>query len=130
MEKKRDKRDNLLPGKYKFTAEDHEKARQVKHEKAEQRKAFRNIFNAMLGKEVKYKHGEKLTVAEAIAMKQIENALKGDPKAFEIVRDTSGQKPVDKIEIGKIDRNQSLNELKEVFDDDASGEKPDTENKN
>lgn len=39
-----------------------------------------------------------LSGAELIALKQFQKALKGDTHAFEVVRDTAGQKPVERVE--------------------------------
>ena len=39
--------------------------------------------------------GKNLSVDEAIIIKQVEKALKGDLQSATFVRDTSGQKPVD-----------------------------------
>lgn len=38
--------------------------------------------------------GKNLTVEQAMLIAQIQKALKGDPKAFELIRDTSGQNPI------------------------------------
>lgn len=46
---------------------------------------------------------KKITTSEAMAMKAIKEALKGDWKAWELVRDTAGQKPVDKVKVTTID---------------------------
>lgn len=64
------------------------------------------------------KTGETMSGAEAIAMAQYKKALKGDAKAFELVRDTSGQKPVEKVEQVNIDGEylDKVNELKAYFD--------------
>lgn len=78
---------------------------------------IRAALEALLEKEYKGKNGEELSGAEAIALKQMEKALKGDTRAFEVVRDSAGQKPVDKVEVTQIEREQSLQELKELFDD-------------
>lgn len=63
------------------------------------------------------KTGETMSGAEAIAMAQYRKALKGDAKAFELVRDTSGQKPVEKVEQVNIDGEylDKVNELKAFF---------------
>lgn len=42
--------------------------------------------------------------AEAIATKQMEKALRGDTKAFEVVRDSSGQKPIEKIMVAEVEQ--------------------------
>ena len=46
---------------------------------------------------------KKITTSEAMAMTAIKGALKGDWKAWELVRDTAGQKPVDKVKVTTID---------------------------
>lgn len=51
--------------------------------------------------------GEKkeLSGAEAIILKQFEKALKGDSKAFELIRDSSGQKPIDKVMVAEVEQS-------------------------
>jgi hypothetical protein len=55
--------------------------------------------------------------AEAIAIKQFEKALKGDTRAFEIVRDTAGQKPVEKIQVDEVEK-ESIDELERMILDE------------
>lgn len=64
---------------------------------------IRLAMEALLEKQYKGKDGKQLSGAEAIALKQMEKALKGDAKAFELVRDTAGQKPIEKVEQVNID---------------------------
>lgn len=40
---------------------------------------------------------------EKISLALIQKAIKGDTKAFEVIRDTIGEKPVDKHEVAEID---------------------------
>lgn len=42
--------------------------------------------------------GNKMTGAEALTIKLFEKALSGDSRAWEILRDTAGQKPAEKVE--------------------------------
>lgn len=67
------------------------------------RRDLRLALEALLEKEYRGKSGELLSGAEAIALKQMEKALWGDTKAFEVVRDTVGQKPVDKVVLAEVD---------------------------
>ncbi len=39
-----------------------------------------------------------MTAAEALTMALFEKALSGDVRAYEVIRDTIGEKPVDKVE--------------------------------
>ena len=62
-------------------------------------------------------------VQERISLALIDEALHGNKagsvtKAFEVIRDTIGEKPVEKVEVGKIDKEQSLQELKDLFVDE------------
>lgn len=50
--------------------------------------------------------------AEAVAVAQFKKALKGDSKAFEVVRDTAGQKPVEKVAFAEV----GADVIKEVED--------------
>lgn len=84
-------------------------------------------MQALLEADVKDKRtGETMSGAEAIALAQYRKALKGDAKAFELIRDTSGQKPVEKVEQVNIDGEyvDKINELKAFF----NGEEQQTDN--
>ena len=43
--------------------------------------------------------GKNITVQEAIMLAQIQKAMKGDTKAAEYIRDTSGQKPENNVNL-------------------------------
>lgn len=75
---------------------------------------IRKALEALLEKDYTDKHGNTMTGAEAIALKQLEKALKGDTKAFEVVRDTVGQKPVEKVALGATD--DAKDELRELLE--------------
>lgn len=66
---------------------------------------IRLAMEALLEKTYKGKHGEELSGAEAIAIKQMEKALKGDTRAFEVVRDSAGQKPVEKVMVAEVSQD-------------------------
>ena len=46
--------------------------------------------------------GKNVTVQQAMAIKLIQDALKGDKKAFELVIDMIGEKPSSKLEIKDV----------------------------
>lgn len=109
---------NLRPSEHKLTQEEQKKGGIASGEARRQKRDLRKALELLLEKTVsKDKEGKEISGAEAIALKQFEKALKGDTRAFEVIRDTSGQKPIEKVEVGKIDREQSLKELQELFDD-------------
>lgn len=66
---------------------------------------IRLALEALLEKTYKGKAGEELSGAEAIAVKQMEKALKGDTRAFEVVRDSAGQKPVEKVMVAEVSQD-------------------------
>lgn len=90
---------NLRPSEYKFTKADYEKSQVSRQENAKRKRDIRLALEMLLEREYALEDGTVLTGAEAIALKQFEKALNdGDTKAFEVVRDTAGQKPVEKHE--------------------------------
>ena len=56
-----------------------------------EKKALRERLELLLAREA-----DGLTTAEAITIALIEKALSGDVRAYEVIRDTIGEKPVDK----------------------------------
>ena len=108
---------NLKPNEYKLTVEEQKKGGIASGEARRKKRDIRLAMEALLEKQYKGKDGKQLTGAEAIALKQMEKALKGDAKAFELVRDTAGQKPVDKIVVAEVDQN-IINEVESMVMDE------------
>lgn len=50
----------------------------------------------------KDKDGNVITGVEAMAIKAMQAAMAGDWKAWELVRDTAGQKPVEKVVVSEV----------------------------
>ena len=47
----------------------------------------------------------------------IARALEGDTKAYEVVRDTIGEKPIDKVMVAEVDQNV-INEVEAMINDE------------
>ena len=47
----------------------------------------------------------KKTNAELLSVTLMKKALKGDVKAFEVLRDTAGEKPIDKVMVADVDQS-------------------------
>lgn len=47
----------------------------------------------------------------------IARALTGDVKAYEVIRDTIGEKPIDKVMVAEVDQNV-INEVEAMINDD------------
>ena len=52
----------------------------------------------------KDKNGEPLTGAELMVKVAVKEMAKGNPKYWELIRDTAGFKPIDKIQVVEIDQ--------------------------
>jgi len=89
------------------------------------RKSFREILNELMAMPLNdadmselenvvsfmQLQGKNVDVGTAICIKQTQRALKGDSRAYEIIRDTAGEKP--KLESGAS--KASLDKLDEVL---------------
>ena len=63
-----------------------------------QKKTMREMLDYLLEKELTNKNGEKATTLEAMMTAMIKQGLNGNVKAVEFIRDTTGQKPTEKVE--------------------------------
>jgi hypothetical protein len=55
----------------------------------------------------------------SVTLALIEKAMSGDTKAFEIIRDTIGEKPIDKVMVSDVD-SEVINEVERMVNDDTS----------
>lgn len=113
--------DNLRPGEHKLTLEEQKMGGKASAEARRKKRDLRLAIQVLLETDIKGKNGEIKSGAEAIAIAQFQKALKGDTRAFEVIRDTSGQKPVEKVEQVNIDGEylDRVNELKAFFDGES-----------
>lgn len=96
---------NLRPCEYKLSQEEAKKGGIASGEARRRKRDLRLAMEMLLEKDITDKNGKTVSGAEAIALKQFEKALKGDTRAFEMIRDTAGQKPVDRIQVSEIDQS-------------------------
>lgn len=69
-------------------------------------------------------NGKNITVAEMIQVQQVKKALKGDLNSATYIRDTVGEKPVEKVE-AKVEnpvKNLTTEELRELIKRDSEGD--------
>ena len=110
---------NLKPCEHKFTQEEAKKGAKNSAKSRRDKKMLKDCFELLLeGK--REMDGKTLTGAQAMALTLFEKALGGDVKAAEFVRDTAGQKPVDKVIIADVDPTV-IDEVESMVlgDDDA-----------
>ena len=84
------------------------------------KKTMREMLEMLLEKQIENpdEKGKKQTTLEAISVSLIQKALLGNVKAFEVLRDTIGQKPVEKVEVNNSELvKQGLNKINEYFTD-------------
>lgn len=107
--------DNLIPNSERTPQERKENTRKAGIASGEARRRKRDIriaLEMLLEKDFTDKQGNVRTGAELMALKQFEKAIKGDTKAFEVVRDTAGQKPIEKVSV----ENEATEKFAEVLD--------------
>lgn len=99
--------DNLVKGDeiHKFTPEEASKGGKKSAEVRREKRDLKRAMEILLEREFKDREGKTLSGAELLALRQFEKAMKGDGKAFELVRDTSGQKPVDKVMVAEVEQD-------------------------
>lgn len=98
---------NLVRGEeaHKFTAEEHSKGGKASAEARRRKRDLRNALELLLEKDFKDKDGKIVSGAEAITAKLFQQAMNGNVKAFETLRDTVGQKPVEKIMVAEVEQD-------------------------
>jgi hypothetical protein len=65
--------------------------------------------------------GRKMTGAELITLKLYEQAVQGNVKAFEVLRDSIGQKPIEKVMLAEVDQTVIDEVESAVYDDGEEG---------
>jgi hypothetical protein len=82
------------------------------------KKLLKDAANDLLDEIIKNAKGDEKLGSEALIMAQFKKALQGDTKAAEYIRDTAGQKPVDKIMLAEVDESV-INEVERMVKNDA-----------
>lgn len=93
---------NLRPSEYKFSHEDSVKGGKASGEARRKRKAMREAFEELLSNEYTNSQGQRMDGVTILCMKQFQNALDGDLRAFTEIRNTVGEMPVQQIELAQI----------------------------
>lgn len=110
---------NLVRGDeaHKLTAEEQSRGGKASGEARRKKRDLKLALQMLLEQDYTDKKGMTKSGAEALALKQFEKALKGDTRAFEVIRDTAGQKPIEKIQVDEVDQ-KALDELEKMVLDD------------
>lgn len=89
---------------HKLTADELRKGGRKSGEARRAKKSLREAMQVLMDADLTGKDGKTMTGTEAMAAKAFQAALKGDWKAWELARDTAGQKPVDKVMVADVDK--------------------------
>ena len=112
------KEDNLIPQAHVLTVEEASRGGRASADARRQKRDLKRAMDILLERDITDSKGETRSGAEYIAMQQFKKALKGDTKAFEVIRDTAGQKPIDKIQMAEVDADVLLQVESMVLNDD------------
>lgn len=94
---------NLRPGEYHLSKEEAKKGGLASAESRRKKRDLRMALELLLEREIK-QGNEVITGAQALSARLYKEALQGNVRAFEVLRDTVGQKPVEKVMIAEVDQ--------------------------
>ena len=94
---------NLRPGEYHLSKEEAKKGGLASAEARRKKRDLRMALELLLEREIK-QGNEVITGAQALSARLYKEALQGNVRAFEVLRDTVGQKPVEKVMIAEVDQ--------------------------
>lgn len=118
---------NLVPGAHPLTVEEQSKggkrSGEVRREKADLRRVIQTWLSEQATTD---KNGNPMTGAELMAMVAVKEMSKGSARHWELLRDTAGFKPVDKVMIADVDQ-AVIDEVESAVKNAASEGKCDTE---
>ena len=108
---------NLRPGEYKLSLEEAKKgginSGKARREKADLKKQLQLFLEMDATTD---KRGEPLTGAELMVKVAVKEMTKGNPKYWELIRDTAGFKPVDKVVVAEVDQTV-IDEIESMVED-------------
>ena len=82
-----------------------------------ERKTMKEMLDYLLQQDITNKQGETKNTLEVMMTAQIKEAIKGNTKAAQFVRDTIGEMPTQKVELDSSEVvKQGLNRINEYFE--------------
>ena len=98
---------------HKLTVDELRKGGQKSGEARRAKKSLREAMQILMDADLTGKDGKTMTGTEAMAARAFQAALKGDWKAWELARDTAGQKPVERVMVADVDESV-INEVERM----------------
>lgn len=98
--------ENLVLGgeAHKLTVQEQSAGGKASAEARRKKRDLRAALEVLLEREVADGNGNTITGAQALTARLYKEALKGNVKAFEVLRDTVGQKPVERVMFAEVDQ--------------------------
>jgi hypothetical protein len=96
---------NLRPGEYHLSKEEAKKGGIASGKARAEKRDLRKALELLLEQTFTDKKGVTRTGAQAITEKLFSEVMKGNVRAFEVLRDTVGQKPVEKIMLAEVEQD-------------------------
>lgn len=85
-------------------------------EARKKRRDLRYCLEQLMEKKMfKDSDGKPITGAEAMAIKALQQAVKGNDKFWALVRDTSGQKPIEKVAVAEV-TSEEISEVENLVE--------------
>lgn len=114
--------ENLVLGgeAHKLTVQEQSAGGKASAEARRKKRDLRAALEVLLEREVSDGNGGTITGAQALTARLYKEALKGNVKAFEVLRDTVGQKPVEKVIVADVDQ-EIIEEVEMAVFNDGNG---------
>ena len=96
---------NLRPGEYHLSKEEAKKGGIASGRARAEKRDLRKALELLLEQTYTDKKGVTRTGAQAITEKLFSEVMKGNVRAFEVLRDTVGQKPVEKVMLAEVEQD-------------------------
>jgi len=96
---------NLRPGEYHLSKEEAKKGGIASAQARREKRDLRKALELLLEQTYTDKKGVTRTGAQAITEKLFSEVMKGNVRAFEVLRDTVGQKPAEKVMLAEVDQD-------------------------
>ena len=85
-------------------------------ESKRRKKELKECLEILLENVIVAKNGEEKTGAEALSAQLFKKAMSGDVRAFEVLRDTVGQKPIERVQIAEVEQS-TIDEVEKLFNE-------------
>lgn len=103
---------------HKLTTEEQSAGGKKSGETRRNKKMLRDCIEILLETERDDGNGKKVTGAEVLSVKLFKEAMNGNVRAFEVLRDTAGQKPVERVMISDVEQSV-IDEVERMVDNDT-----------